>query len=147
MTTTSLAVADRSGTLLQQLVPSIKKTVDLVREVAAAASEQATAVSQINKAMTQVDQVTQRNSSASEELASTAEELASQAAALREMMSFFRLAHGAGRDVAAPPPSFPSTPRRVPEPSHVVARALTNGNGRSNGHSLAAHGEHEFERF
>ncbi len=87
----SVKVAERSGKLLEELVPAIRKTADLVQEVAAASSEQSSGVAQINKAMSQVDQVTQRNASGSEELASTAEEMASQAEALQQLMSFFRL--------------------------------------------------------
>jgi methyl-accepting chemotaxis protein len=101
----SVQVAERSGRLMEELVPSIRKTADLVQEVAAASREQASGVAQINKAMRQVDQVTQRNASASEELAATAEELASQAEALQQLVSFFRLdemddAHRSPRAVA-----------------------------------------------
>jgi methyl-accepting chemotaxis protein len=87
----SVMVAERSGQLLGELVPSIRKTADLVQEVAAASQEQTAGVAQINRAMSQVDLVTQRNASAAEELSSTAEELASQAEALQSLMSFFRL--------------------------------------------------------
>ncbi|HSN13350.1 MAG TPA: methyl-accepting chemotaxis protein, partial [Anaeromyxobacteraceae bacterium] len=87
----SVKVAERSGQLLGELVPSIRKTADLVQEVAAASQEQSSGVGQINKAMAQVDQVTQRNASAAEELSSTAEEMASQAESLQSLMSFFRL--------------------------------------------------------
>ena len=86
----SVAVAQRSGKLLVELVPTIRKTADLVRDVAAASIEQSTGVAQINKAMAQVDQVTQRAASASEELASTAEEMASQSEALLQTISFFK---------------------------------------------------------
>jgi methyl-accepting chemotaxis protein len=82
-------------------VPAIKKTADLVQEVAAASQEQSRGVTQINKAMGQVDQVTQRNASAAEELSSTAEEMAAQAASLQELLGFFRVASGAGLSVPA----------------------------------------------
>jgi methyl-accepting chemotaxis protein len=87
----SVQIAERAGQLLVELVPSIKKTADLVQEVSAASREQSSGVTQINKAMAQVDQVTQRNASSSEELSGTSEEMASQAEALQEMMSFFRV--------------------------------------------------------
>jgi methyl-accepting chemotaxis protein len=74
-----------------ELVPSIKKTANLVREVATTSGEQALGVSQINKAMGLIDQVTQRNASAAEELSSTAEEMELQAKSLQKLMSFFRL--------------------------------------------------------
>jgi len=86
----SVRVAERSGQLISALVPAIRKTADLVQEVAAATAEQASGVSQMNRTMTQMDDVTQRNAAASEELASTAEEMAAQAEALQELMSFFR---------------------------------------------------------
>src|SRR4030095_10736905 len=88
---TSVKVAERSGQQLAELVPSIRKTADLVQEVAAASAEQSAGVAQINRAMAQVDQVTQRNASAAEELASTAEEMASQAEALQPLAARFRL--------------------------------------------------------
>ncbi|MCU1229292.1 MAG: methyl-accepting chemotaxis protein [Acidobacteria bacterium] len=86
----SVLGADRSGTLLSDLVPNIRMTAGLVQEVAAASSEQAAGVAQINRSLAQVDQVTQRNASASEQLASTAEEMAAQADGLRNLVEFFR---------------------------------------------------------
>jgi len=87
----SVKVAARSGQLLVELVPSIRKTADLVQEMVAASAQQASGVTQMSKAMLHVDQVTQRNASASEELASTAEELSAQAEALQQLVSFFRV--------------------------------------------------------
>jgi methyl-accepting chemotaxis protein len=88
----SVNVAERSGQLLSDLVPSIKKTAELVQDVAAASTEQSGGVTQINKAMSQVDTVTQRNASSAEELSSTAEELAAQSEQLQQLMTFFRVA-------------------------------------------------------
>ena len=79
----SVRVAERSGKLLGALVPAIRRTADLVQEVAAASLEQSAGVSQINRALGHVDQITQRNASSAEELSSTAEEMASQAEAMR----------------------------------------------------------------
>lgn len=90
----SVKVAEHSGRLLDELVPSIKKTAELVQEVSAASREQSSGVGQINKAMAQVDQVTQRNASAAEELSSTAEELASQSQALLQLMNYFKVSNG-----------------------------------------------------
>jgi methyl-accepting chemotaxis protein len=90
----SVGVAEHSGALLDELVPSILKTAELVQEVTAASREQASGVNQINRAMSQVDQVTQRNASSAEELSSTAEEMASQAEALTQLMAFFKTGGG-----------------------------------------------------
>lgn len=94
---TSVEVARRSGQLLDELVPAIRHTRDLVLDVAAASKEQAGGVSQMNKAMGQVDVVTQRNASGAEELASTAEELTAQAQGLQQLMGYFKLDSGGKR--------------------------------------------------
>lgn len=86
----SVQVAERSGKLLDELVPAIRKTAEMVQEVASASREQASGVAQMNKAMGQVDQVTQRNASAAEEMSSTAEELSAQAESLLQLIAFFR---------------------------------------------------------
>jgi methyl-accepting chemotaxis protein len=88
----SVKTAERSGALLGELVPAIRKTADLVQEVTALSNDQLNGVGSVSKAMDQVDMATQRNASSAEELASTAEELSSQAEALKELMSFFRIA-------------------------------------------------------
>ena len=85
----SVRIAERSGSLLAELLPSIRKTAELVEEVAAGSNEQATGVQQINRAMTQVDSVTERSATAAEQLASTAEEMTAQAHALRDLVSSF----------------------------------------------------------
>jgi len=85
----SVSVAERSGTLLAELLPSIRKTSELVEEVAAGSNEQATGVQQINRAMSQVDSVTERSATAAEQLASTAEEMTVQAHALRDLVASF----------------------------------------------------------
>src|ERR1700694_4843829 len=113
----SVQVADRSGALLLDLVPTIRKSTELVQEVAAASREQAAGVSQVSKAMAQVDQVTQRNAAAAEELASTAEEVNAQADALQQLTNFFRVeaAAAAPIPVSRPAPAFvPQEPLRVP---------------------------------
>jgi methyl-accepting chemotaxis protein len=92
----SVIVAERSGQLIVELVPAIRKTADLVQEVAAASAEQSAGVGQVSKAMANVDQVTQRNASAAEELSSTAEEMASQAEGLQQLMAFFRVKDALG---------------------------------------------------
>jgi methyl-accepting chemotaxis protein len=140
----SVEVAERSGVLLGELVPTIRKTSDLVQEVAAASAEQANGVAQINKAMSAVDQVTQRNASAAEELASTAEEMSSQAESLQQLMAFFKvpgIEHAAARRSAPAPRAAPAAPARPARPElpapHVAGEGGRNG----------SHPDHEFRRF
>lgn len=83
--------ADTAGKLLREMVPSIRKTADLVQEISAASSEQTAGVNQINAAIGQVSQTMQQNAAAAEELSSTSEELSSQAMRLQEAVSYFTL--------------------------------------------------------
>ena len=105
--TSSVELAERAGALLDEMVPNIRKTSDLVQEITAASEEQSAGVGQINAAVGQMSQTTQQNASSSEELAATAEEMSSQAEQLQQAMAFFRL-HGDGsvaRKSAGPTPS------------------------------------------
>jgi methyl-accepting chemotaxis protein len=111
----SVRIAEQSGNLLDQLIPSIKKTADLVEEVAAGSNEQASGVEQMNRAMGQVDQVTERNASSAEELASTAEEMTAQAQALRDLVSVLHLGRPAAAEGAQAAPA--------PRPSPMSASA------------------------
>lgn len=83
--------AEMAGNMLNEMVPAIRKTADLVQEIAAASAEQNTGVSQINGAISQVSQTLQQNAAASEELSSTSEEMSSQAVRLQESMTYFKL--------------------------------------------------------
>jgi len=87
----SVSLSEKAGHLLDEMVPSIKKTSDLVQEIAATSHEQSSGVGQINGAMGQLNKATQMNASASEELAATAEEMNGQAAQLQDLMGFFKL--------------------------------------------------------
>ncbi|GGX12865.1 methyl-accepting chemotaxis protein [Pigmentiphaga litoralis] len=87
----SVDLAERAGRMLDDIVPAIRKTSDLVQEISAASSEQASGVGQINAAVTQLTQTTQQSASSAEELAATSEDLAAQAERLRQTMAFFKL--------------------------------------------------------
>ncbi|MDH3325435.1 MAG: methyl-accepting chemotaxis protein [Gammaproteobacteria bacterium] len=87
----SVDTAERAGTVLNELVPNIQKTANLVQEISAATSEQSSGVSQINMAIRQLDTVSQTNAAASEELAATSEELGSQTQELQVMVAYFKL--------------------------------------------------------
>ena len=85
----TLKVSEKSGEMLDKLVPDIQRTAELVQEITAASKEQDTGAEQINKALQQLEQVIQQNASASEEMASTTEELTGQSDQLVSALSFF----------------------------------------------------------
>jgi CHASE3 domain sensor protein len=90
----SVELAEKAGKLLDEMVPNIKKTSDLVQEITAASEEQSSGVGQINAAVGQLSETAQSNASSSEELAATAEEMSGQAEQLRQLMTFFRANDG-----------------------------------------------------
>lgn len=87
----SLQVSEQAGVMLQQLVPDIQKTSDLVQEISASAREQDSGAAEINKALQQLDQVVQQSAAAAEEMASTSEELSAQAEQLQATIGYFKV--------------------------------------------------------
>jgi methyl-accepting chemotaxis protein len=91
----SVELAEKAGKLLEQMVPSIKKTSDLVQEITAASEEQSSGVKQINSAVTQLNKATQTNAASSEQLAATAEEMSGQVQQLEQAVAFFKMTRDA----------------------------------------------------
>jgi methyl-accepting chemotaxis protein len=133
----SVTLAERAGNLLNQMVPSIRKTADLVQEISSASREQNTGLEQINLAVAQLAQTTQVNASASEELSSTAEEMSAQAIELQEMIRFFRIDAG---------PAQRSAPRREAAAKSAPSKSATRAKSISRGHGELPD-ESEFTRF
>ncbi|QWR76734.1 methyl-accepting chemotaxis protein [Candidatus Magnetomonas plexicatena] len=121
LSSTTVQVSEKAGTMLRQLVPDIQKTAELVQEISAASSEQNAGADQINKAITQLDQVIQQNASASEEMASTSEELTSQAEQLSAAIAFFRT--GEQRHVSKAPKKQPPKIAHITHEKHKPAAA------------------------
>jgi len=90
----SVTVSDRARKLLAEMIPSIRKSSDLVQEISAA--NKTAGLSQISTAMSQLNRTMQQNASASEELAATAEKMSGQAEQLQGLMEFFSLPAGTG---------------------------------------------------
>ncbi|WP_322113149.1 HAMP domain-containing methyl-accepting chemotaxis protein [Leptospira kanakyensis] len=82
----SVSLAEEAGKVIEEIVPSIQKTAELVSSIADASSEQSSGINQISLAMTQMDQTTQIAASSSEELAATSNELKEQSGHLMEIM-------------------------------------------------------------
>lgn len=90
----SVKRAEKAGQSLNEIVPSISRTADLMQEIASISAEQATGVSEINQAISQISQTLQVNAAASEQLSATSEEMNSHALHLQQSVSYFVLANG-----------------------------------------------------
>jgi len=151
LSSTTLRVSEKSGEMLEKVVPDIQRTAELVQEISAASKEQDTGAEQINKALQQLEQVIQQNASAAEEMASTTEELTGQSEQLVSALSFF---HTGDEEQAPVRRSAPKTIKAHP-PAAAPAPAKSNGHGASgakHGVQLRMKDTHdeldgEFERY
>jgi methyl-accepting chemotaxis protein len=131
LSASSVEIAEAAGEMLNKLVPDIRKTADLVKEITSASEEQNAGAGQINKAIQELDKVVQQNASASEEMASSSEELASQAEQLQSAIEFFKVnddgrAAAARRAKAPLQTAHPATHFGKPAPAHVAKAALAD---------------------
>ena len=122
LSSNSVHVADRSGRLLEQIVPNIQNTAKLVQEIAASSSEQNNGAEQVNSAIQNLNQVIQQNAAGAEEIASSSEELSAQAGQLKDMVAFFKIDHKKTGSV-----NFENTNRRT-------APAVASTYGQTNSH-------------
>jgi len=86
----SVAVAEKAGTMLAGIVVDINKTAELVQEITAASKEQNSGARQINSTALEFDRVVQQNATAAEQMASTSETLSCQADQLLSSIAFFQ---------------------------------------------------------
>lgn len=148
LSASTLKVSEKSGEMLDKLVPDIQRTAELVQEISAASKEQDTGAEQINKALQQLEQVIQQNASASEEMASTTEELTGQSEQLVSALPFFHT----GDDVrshshqpSAPRASKPAAPARIASSSVAKPQGKSGVNLRLNENQDER--DAEFERY
>jgi methyl-accepting chemotaxis protein len=125
LSASTLTVSEKSGEMLDRLVPDIQRTAELVQEISAASKEQDTGAEQINKALQQLEQVIQQNASAAEEMAATTEELTGQSEQLVGALGFFRTKTG---DFRAP---RAEAPKPVSAELSKAKASKSNGSGRA----------------
>ncbi|KJU86238.1 methyl-accepting chemotaxis sensory transducer [Candidatus Magnetobacterium bavaricum] len=116
----SVQTAEKAGSMLQQLVPDIQSTSELVQEVSAASNEQSLGAGQINQAIQHLDQAIQQNAASSQEIASTSQALTEHAEQLRTAISFF---HTGERSHSRPQAKKHHVPAITHERRPVVKKA------------------------
>lgn len=87
----SVKVAERAGKLINEMLPNIQQTADLVQEISAASDEQAAGVDQLNTAVEQLDKAAQHSASSSEELTATSQGMHGQVTLLATIIDGFNL--------------------------------------------------------
>lgn len=96
----TVKAAQEAGEMLEELVPDIERTSQLVAEISRASQEQDAGATQVNIAIQQLDKVTQENTSAADEMSTTAEALASQSEQLQASIKFFLVSDDAQSEPA-----------------------------------------------
>jgi methyl-accepting chemotaxis protein len=136
---TGVQLVGETGKALEQIVIEVKDINANVAAIVEASREQSTGLSEINKAVNAMDQNTQQNAAMVEESTAASHSLAKQAAALRELVSQFRIGqHSSHKVMEARPDASP-----VASP----ARKLMASVARATGGAAAAKVQEGWEDF
>lgn len=87
----SMGLTKEAAELMRATMPEVKKTSELVEEIAQASIEQSNGTNQVNNSVADLNNIIQRNAAASEQVATHAEELSSKAQELKEAISYFKV--------------------------------------------------------
>ncbi len=85
----NVEMTNSAGKSLQELIPDIEKTSQLVQGITIAGRELESGINQINSSLQQINVATVQNAAGSEELAAGAKELTSQSDQLIRLISYF----------------------------------------------------------
>lgn len=91
LATSSAEIADQAGKIFSELLPIIRQSYMLVREISAASNEQDIGASQVNKAIIELDQVSQDNANFANTITNLTQEFVDEVSQLQEAINFFKL--------------------------------------------------------
>jgi methyl-accepting chemotaxis protein len=113
-------VAEATSRQLDELLPRIEKTKNLVQTIIAASEEQSSGAGQVNGAVRELDRLAQQNATAAQQMATTAENLSGLAEGLQQTIAVFNLGQPApgDRPAARRQPSVRAEARAVPALEH-----------------------------
>lgn len=112
------SLVNQSGDMLNEIVDAVRKVNTTIADISVASEEQSSGIEQVNKAVSQMDEMTQQNAALVEEASAAGESMSEQARAMKQLLSFFRLAEG-GQPALAQPQAAPtaSLPPKSSAPS------------------------------
>lgn len=87
----SLNSAMDSSKILEQIVPTIQKSAQMIQEIRSASQEQNSGVEQVNGAVQSLNNITQQNAATAEEMSGSAEQLLQQAEELIQLIEYFTI--------------------------------------------------------
>jgi methyl-accepting chemotaxis protein len=89
LSASSVVIAERAGTLFDELVPKIQQTASLIQSINSASKEQNSAALSINNEIQNLNNVTQENTVGAKSMEKNSEKLTRQADSLREIIEYF----------------------------------------------------------
>ena len=89
LSTQTIATSNEAGQAINDLVPTIIRTSDLVQGITTALQEQSTGIEQVSHSVSELDRTIQRTSEIARSTATETDALASQSGELRNAVSFF----------------------------------------------------------
>ncbi len=150
----SVEIAQQSGKMLNDIVPDIRKTADLIQEITSASVEMNSGSDQVNTALQQLNQVVQKNAANAEEVAATSEELNSQSLNMKELVSYFKIGDVLKSEIRkgngkSPRPSHAQGEQRKDgkAPKQFKPKEALKGNGVHFNLGSADSHDNEYERF
>jgi methyl-accepting chemotaxis protein len=119
--TEGTSLVNESGTVLVEIVNSVKRVTDVVAAIALSSREQASGIEQVNKSVTVMDSGTQQNAALVEQASAATQALTEQAAALTQLIARY---HVGGEKIAlsAPPAAAAARNTRVATPKPAEKR-------------------------
>jgi len=91
LTSNGVELSEQLGTQLQELVPEMEKTVNLVKEISVASAEQSSGAEQVNLSIQHLSKVIASNSSASSDMVSNTSKLKQLAEEMENSIKFFNI--------------------------------------------------------
>ncbi len=87
----TMKATENSGLEMQEVLPAIKKSTDLIHDIVASILDLESNIQQVNGGIQQLNTVTQGNASAAEEMNATAETLSEKSKEFEDLMNFFQV--------------------------------------------------------
>ncbi len=103
-------LVDQAGKTMDEIVASVSKVADIMREITAASEAQSADIEEVNRTIAQMDEMTQQNAALVEQAAAAAQSMQDQASTLAQAVSVFKMKSGQPAatllSAAKPEPAF-----------------------------------------
>ncbi|WOS38997.1 methyl-accepting chemotaxis protein [Xanthomonas rydalmerensis] len=98
---TGSALVDQAGRTMSEIVTSVQRVTDIMRDIASASQEQSAGIEQVNQTVTQMDEATQQNAALVEEASANARSMEQEAGELARAVASFTLEQRSPSGVSA----------------------------------------------